>query len=117
MSKQPQGVANEATLPVLLEFYNGEAPSYVVKAGKSFIIIRVSDWQGQRDLKITLSDLVEYYRSPTNNEASGSRTLAGHIGDWRQIDSLAQEVSRWFQQVNLVALRREARKAGLEPWF
>lgn len=45
---------------------------------------------------------------------SGCRTLAGIVGDWRPVDRVCLE---HFKQVNVKALRREARKAGLIPKF
>ncbi len=115
ISKQGQNKASETVLPALLEFYNSEVPGYVIKAGKSYIIVQISDFRGVRNLKVTLHDIAQYFRS--QHGASGSRTLAGHIGDWRQIDNLASEMLEWFRHINIISLRRETRKAGLEPWF
>jgi len=99
------------------EFYQGDIPEYILEAGKTFIKIRVSDWRGDQDLKVTVKDVVEYYRYEARNISSGCRTLAGYTGDWRPIDSLAKECLEWFKFVNIEALRREGRKYGLIPKF
>lgn len=104
-------------MKALEKFYLNETPDYVVNAGKTFIVIRVSDWQGSKNLKVTVRDVVLYYRTQANNIVSGCRTLAGHTGDWRPIDALAKECLEWFKAVNIELLRREGRKEGLIPKF
>lgn len=95
------------------EFYGWDIPEYILEAGKSFIRIRVSDWQGNQDLTVTVKDVVEYYRYEAGNIISGCRTLAGYIGDWRPVDRLAKECLGWFKLVNIEELRRTSRKNGL----
>lgn len=102
----------------LEEFYNGEVPEYVVKAGKSFITIRISDWtEVSQDLKIRVEDVAEYYATQAPNIVSGCRTLAGFVSDWRPVDNLAKEALEWFKFVNVEAIRREGKKRGIEPKF
>lgn len=101
----------------LIEFYNGDIPGYVLKAGKSFLVIRISDWRGDQNLKITIKDVAKYYATQANNIISGCRELAGYISDWRPIHYLAQECLEWFKHVNIDQLRREGRKQGLTPKF
>lgn len=101
----------------LLEFYCDEIPPYIERAGKSFIVIKVSDWQGNQDLRIKIVDVAEYYANQANNIVSGCRKLAGYIGDWRPVDCLAKEALEWFKFVNAEELRRESRKHGIEPKF
>jgi len=99
----------------LLELYRGSISEYIVEAGKTYLIVQVSDLQGPRKLKITMSDFALYRTTAWG--ASGMRTLAGHSGDWRQIDNLADEAFEWFKHIGIAHLRREVRKAGLEVWF
>lgn len=101
----------------LAEFYQGDIPEYVLRAGKSFIKIRVSDWQRDQDLKITTENVTEYYAYGARNITSGCRTLAGYTSDWRPIDSLAKECLEWFKLVNIEELRRISKKYGLIPKF
>ena len=100
-------------LDKLKEFYGWDIADYVLEAGKSFIKIRVSDWRGEQDLKITPKDVAEYYRKWADNITSGCRVIAGYAGDWRPIDKLAKECLEWFKLVNIEALRREGRKYGI----
>lgn len=105
----------------LAEFYQGSPPDYILEASKSYIKIKVSDWRGEQDLKITPRDVVEYYCYQADNIISGCRTLAGYTGDWRPVDRLAKECLEWFKFVNIGALKREGRKHGLSlkggpPW-
>jgi len=75
--------------------------------------IRVSDWRGEQDLRITLKDVIEYYCKWAGNIISGCRVIAGYAGDWRPVDRLAKECLEWFEFVNIEALRTEGRKYGL----
>lgn len=103
----------------LFEFYGGEVPEYVKGAGKTFIVLVFgNEWNGDiKPRKITISDVVEYYRSQANNIVSGCRSLAGFVSDWRYVDAIAKECLEWFKFVNVEELRRESRKAGLVPKF
>jgi hypothetical protein len=98
---------------VLEQFYHGDVPAYITDAGKTFLTIRVSDWDGTRTLKITITDVIEYYATDARNILSGIRTLAGHSGDWRPIDALAKEALAWFKYVNRTRLAREGEKRGM----
>ena len=100
-------------LDKLEEFYGWDIADYILEVSKSYIRIRVSDWRGEQDLKITPKDVVEYYRKWVDNITSGCRVIAGYAGDWRPIDKLAKECLEWFKLVNIEALRREGRKYGI----
>jgi len=104
-------------LDKLEKFYGWDIPEYVLEAGKSFTKIKVSDWRGEQDLKVTVKDVIEYYHYEAGNITSGCRTLAGYTGDWRPVDRLAKECLGWFKFVNIEELRREAKKQGLIPKF
>ncbi len=97
----------------LEEFYQGNVPEYVLEAGKNYIKVRVSDWRGEQDLRITPKDVVDYYHNWAGNIISGCRVIAGWAGDWRPIDILARESLGWFRFVNSEALRGEGRKHGI----
>lgn len=99
------------------EFYQGDIPEYILKAGKTFIKIKVSDWRGEQDLRVTLKNVVNYYYYGARNITSGCRTLAGYTSDWRPIDTLAKECLEWFKFINIEELRTISRKYGLIPKF
>lgn len=89
----------------LEEFYQGNVPEYILDADNSFIKIRVSDWRGEQDLRITPRNVVEYYYRWARNITSGCRVIAGYAGDWRPIDRLVKECLEWFLFVNIEALK------------
>lgn len=91
---------------------------FVERAGKSFLTVRAADVFGEpTKLKITPSNLAEFYANQANNLSSGIRTLAGLHGDWRPISNLADLALSWFKSVNVEGMRRAAGKVGLEPKF
>jgi hypothetical protein len=104
---------NSKTYEALINFYDGGVPGYVKSAGKTYIAIRVSDWQGNRKLKITLKDVIRYYETDARNIFSGVRTLAGYRGDWRHIDYVAKEALEWLKYVNRTDLEQEGEKRGM----
>ena len=89
----------------------------VVSASENSITVRVSNWDGTAEEKVTLDDVVEYFATQACNITSGCRTLAGIDGDWRMIDAIAQDCLTWFKEVNVDALREKARARGMEPRF
>jgi len=91
----------------LEEFYQENVPDYVLEGCKSYVEIRVSDWRGEQDLRITPKDVVEYYREQAGNITSGCRVIAGYAGDWRPIDRLAKECLEWFKLVDIEPLKRD----------
>ena len=98
----------------LLEFYGDDIPAYVRGGGKTYLNIKTSDYLDQpKTLKITLKSVIEYYKTQARNITSGMRTLAGHSGDWRNIDQLAKEALEYFKTVNIDTLKREAQKNGM----
>ena len=101
------------------EFYNYEIPGYIKSAGKSYITINCGhEWNNSiKPRKIRITDVIEYYRTQANNIVSGCRTIADFTGDWRGVDLIAKECLEYFKFVNPEVLRREGRKAGLEPKF
>lgn len=89
--------------------YNYNVPEYIIDAGKTFIVIHV---EGSNE-KITINDVIEYYHTQARNITSGCRRLAGVVGDWRNIDYLAQECLYWFKCINKEMLRKEGKKRGM----
>jgi hypothetical protein len=104
---------NYKTLELLNDFYMGDIPKYIKKATKNYIEIKVDG----KTKKITMQDVLTYYKTEACNIYSGCRSLAGIVGDWRPIDRLAKEVLEWFKHSNMVKLRVEAKKLGLTPKF
>jgi hypothetical protein len=86
--------------------------------GKTFIDVTLAeDWQyPQRVKRIRITDVAKYFANEAGS-MSGCRSLAGIVGDWRCIDAIAQDCLEYFKQVNVEAMRREAKKVGLIPKF
>jgi len=98
----------------LATFYGGDIPGYILNAGKTFITLRAgSDVFGDRDVKITMDDVADYYLIEAANITSGCRTLAGITGDWRPIDMMTRECLEWFKAVNIAGMRRAVKRCGL----
>jgi hypothetical protein len=92
--------------------------AFVKRAGKTFLVVRVNDVFGEpATIKITPTNLAEFYRTQANNLSSGIRTLAGLPGDWRPISELANLALDWFKIVNVEGMRRAARRVGLTARF
>lgn len=98
---------------LLEDFYNNEIPGYIKSAGKTFMTIKIDG----NDEKITIKDVIKYYKTQAPNISSGYRSLARFGGDWRPIDNLANEVLEWFKYSNINELRKESIKMNLEPKF
>ena len=91
---------------------------FVQRAGKSFLVVKVSDVFGEpTTIRITPTNLTEFYATQANNLSSGIRTLADLSGDWRPISELANLALDWFKSVNVEGMRRAARRVGLTPKF
>jgi hypothetical protein len=102
----------------LTEQAQADFGSFVEKANRSRLVIRCANvFDEQESLNITPADVADYYATEAQNLTSGCRTLAGLTGDWRQIDHLAALALEWFKRVNIVGMRRAARRLGLEPRF
>jgi hypothetical protein len=106
------------TKMTLTEQAQDDLGSFVEKANRSRLVIRCANvFDEQESLNITPADVADYYAHEARNLTSGCRTLAGLTGDWRQIDHLAALALEWFKRVNIVGMRRAARRLGLEPRF
>ena len=82
---------------------------FVQRAGKTFLVVRASNVFGEpTTIKITPSNLSEFYRTQANNLSSGMRTLAGLSGDWRPISQLADLALSWFKQASPLAIAKHA---------
>ena len=99
MTQEKQRAFDETTRIALTELYGGQIPDYIISADKTQLTIRISDFQGSRNLTITPKDVASYYAWQASNR-SGLRSLAGHSGDWRQIDNLAYEALTWFTTID-----------------
>jgi hypothetical protein len=92
--------------------------AFVVDAGESFLVIECANAFGELEaIRIAPDDLAAYYAGQGNHNGSGSRTLAGLFGEWRQISELANMATNWFLEVNIDGLRTASRKRGLVPRF
>ena len=87
--------------------------------GKTFIDVRLAaNWQSpERTVRVRIADVAKYYAREACNITSGCRTLAGIVGDWRQIDYIAQDCLEYFKRVNIEGMRKAGRKQGIEPRF
>jgi len=102
----------------LNSFYGDDIPGYILDAGKTFITLHTGDeCFGNRDVRITMDDVADYYLNQATNITSGCRTLAEVIGDWRFVDMMAGECLEWFKAINIAGMRRAARRRGLMPKF
>jgi hypothetical protein len=91
---------------------------FVQRAGKNFLVVKVSDvFCDPTTIRITPTNLAEFYATEARNLSSGIRTLAGMHGDWRPISELANLALDWFRNVNIEGMRRAAKRAGLTPKF
>ena len=91
---------------------------FVQRAGKNFLVVKASDVFGEpTTIRITPTNLAEFYATQASNLSSGIRTLAGLYGDWRPISELADLALDWFKTVNVEGMRRAARRVGLTPKF
>lgn len=90
----------------------------MTRHGKTFIDVRLAeDWkEPERTLRVRIYDVAQYYFKEARS-MSGCRILAGEVGDWRQVDTVARYCLEYFKEVNPEAMRREARKLGLIPKF
>ena len=86
--------------------------------GKTYIDINLAeDWQyPERTKRIHIEDVARYYAEEARS-MSGCRSIAGIIGDWRQIDYIASDCLAHFKAVNIEGMRSAGRKFGLEPRF
>ena len=90
----------------------------VQRAGKAFLVVRCGDVFGDgRAVRLTPDDVAEFYATQARDLTSGCRTLAGLTGDWRAVSELAQACLDWFRSVNVIGMRRAARRRGLIPRF
>ena len=105
------------TIELLNKFYGNDIPDYVKDATKQYITISVSFFEEEKNLKVTIPDVIKYYVTQAPNITSGCRTLAGLTGDWRPIDTLAHECLDYFKFVNIEELRKQGKQAGIEPKF
>lgn len=107
----------EIEMDNLWDFYHGEIPGYVVSADEESFTLNIRGVLDERiELVVTVNDVAEYFATQARS-MSGMRSLAGHYGDWRQIDQLAQEVLSWFKFVNIEGMRKASLSLGLIPKF
>lgn len=91
---------------------------FVQRAGKNFLVVKVSDvFDEPTTIRITPTNLAEFYAKEASNLSSGIRTVAGLYGDWRPISQLADLALDWFKNVNVEGMHRAARRVGLIPKF
>jgi hypothetical protein len=89
----------------LLEVLNHPA---VVKAGKSYLKLRVEGWGGSGVVKITVKDVIDYFNTWWGY--STVRSLGPITGDWRSIRDIASFCLSYFQVVNQKALPKSLRR-------
>ena len=95
-----------------------ELPDCIRIKNKSRIQIMVSDWEDAKGAwrDVTVKDVIKYFRyeAPSFNSC---RTLSNITGDWRMIDSIAEDCLAVFKGINNDKLRRIRRQYGIEPKF
>ena len=93
-----------------------ELPDYMSMEGDT-LKVRVSDWRGEKEIKVGMEEVADYYLHEAHNISSGCRTLAGHTGDWRPIDNLASECMYVYRELDLDKFRKVCMDKGLTPKF
>lgn len=92
-------------MPTLTMRARGRLGSFVQHATATKLVIRVQNaFDEPATVSISPDDLETYYTTEVQNRR-GSRTLAGHSSDWREIDRLASVALQWFRSVNRTAVR------------
>lgn len=71
--------------------------------------------QKAKTSRITVADVVEYYRTQARNIVNGCRQIGDIIGDWRPIDELAHTCLEIYKVLRNEELKRVTRKNGMEP--
>ena len=103
---------------LFIEYYDDDPPEYIRRAGKTYMVWVVGDTlEKVKRIKITMDDVLYYFDRYHNDFQSSIRSLSGFLGDWRPVDSVAQECSSWFKYVAPAEYRRRARKRGMIPRF
>jgi len=99
--------------------YDYQLPEYILNIGNSYITLNVQEvvTNKVKRLKVTMNDIALYYKTQSNNLSSGMRVLAGHAGDWRKIDELAQLCLDYFKLINVNGMRKASLNYGLTPKF
>ena len=92
-------------------------PNIKVKSNRELEIKTDDIINGDKQHVITISDVIEYYKTQANNIVSGCRTLGSIVGDWRPIDHLAQYCLDTFKDLAIDELRQMAIDKGLTPKF
>ena len=89
------------------------------KSGKTFLWVEYIHVLSDEPVatKIRITDVITYFKTQAPNITSGIRQLGSIVGDWRYVDAIAQDALNYFKEVNVVALRRAAKRAGLTPKF
>lgn len=117
-TKETTKSTSSSNFELLKKLYRDKVPAYIKRAGKASIVICAGDEVfGDRDVKITIEDVVKYYAFEASDFRHDLRMIADYIRDWRHVDRIAKECLDWFKFVNAVRLRRTARKYGLMPKF
>ena len=94
--------------------FDDNTPEYLDIVSRNLIKITISDWQGSKEISVKPKDIIDYYHTDARNITSGIRTLAGHSGDWRPINEMAELLLAIFKIINLPALERESKKYSME---
>ena len=106
---------NEKEWEALDEMYGYDIPEYFTDIRKAEITVKVDDgWQGVNEHVITPYDVVEYYHKDARNLLSGARSLGTIVGDWRNVDAIANEVLQIYKAINRNAIVKEADKYGMK---
>ena len=67
--------------------------------------------------KISVEDVIKYYRYEAPNIESGCRTIASISGDWRPIDNIAKFCLEIFKIINTKDLRKIGKLYGMTAKF
>jgi len=94
-----------------------EWPSWLLVKNSRTLVITVDSWQRLGEYEVTVEDVVEYFAFKSGNILSGMRSLGSIVGDWRQIDCLAQFCHEVFKLTAIKGLKKLSRTYGLNPKY
>lgn len=109
----------DAQFEELEQAYDNQIPAYIKVVSEGIIKIKAEVWEGAGNkwIKITPIDVINYYRQGNSMgcaSMSGCRTLATFTTDWRMVDNMAKECLEVFKIINREALEKEGKKYGME---
>ena len=103
--------ATPSILKKLNECFDGDVPSGISGATEKTISIYAgSDWEGCKDYKITMNDVIKHVADQQSSECA---QLGGIFGEPGMVDDITYDCIKWFIFVNRKAFQEQAEAKGL----